>query len=116
MIMRHVLTRIRRHFPDTYILVRGGDRHFSGAELMQLIDDMLKMDFIVGFSSNLELQARAKAIRQRACALRASAQTQDLVPEQSRSVGSLPIDRWSGARCHSSRCSTDKHRARGLQK
>jgi hypothetical protein len=39
MIMRRVLQRIRRHFPDTHILVRG-DGHFSGAELMGLIDSM----------------------------------------------------------------------------
>ena len=39
MIMRRVLKLIRRHFPDTHILVRG-DGHFSGPELVGLIDSM----------------------------------------------------------------------------
>jgi hypothetical protein len=39
MIMRRVPQRIRRHFPATHILVRG-DGHFSGPELMGLIDSM----------------------------------------------------------------------------
>lgn len=32
---------------------------------------------------------------------------------RSRSVGRLPIDRRSGARCHSSLCPSNEHRARG---
>ena len=45
MIMRRVLKLIRLHFPDTHILVRG-DGHFSGPELMGLIDSMPNIDFI----------------------------------------------------------------------
>ena len=59
MIMRRVFTWIRRHFPDTHILVRG-DGHFSAPESMQMIDDMPNMDFIFGFSSNVKLQALAE--------------------------------------------------------
>lgn len=89
MIMRRVLTRIRRHFPDTYVLVRG-DGHFSGPELMQLIDDMPNMDFIFGFPGNVKLQALAEPTRQRACALWASVQTQDVVPESVRVFDEFP--------------------------
>ncbi|PIL37773.1 hypothetical protein CR103_21755, partial [Massilia psychrophila] len=37
MILKRVLERIRRHFPDTHILVRG-DGHFSTPEPMDCID------------------------------------------------------------------------------
>ena len=89
MIMRRVLTRIRHHFPDTHVLVRG-DGHFSGPELMQLIDDMPNMDFIFGFPGNVKLQALAEPTRQRACALWASVQTQDVVPESVRVFDEFP--------------------------
>ena len=56
MIMRGVLKVICHHFPDTHILVRG-DGHFSGPELMGLIDAMPNTDFIFGFSSNAKLKS-----------------------------------------------------------
>jgi hypothetical protein len=80
MIMRCVLTLIRRRFPDTHILVRG-DGHFSGPELMGLIDAMPNIDFVFGFSSNPKLLKLAEATWLRACDLWVSAQTQDVVPE-----------------------------------
>ncbi len=83
MIMQRVLTLIRRHFPDTHILVRG-DGHFSGPELMGLIDAMPNIDFVFGFSSNPKLLKQAESTRLRACALWASVQTQDVVPEAVR--------------------------------
>lgn len=83
MIMRRVLTLMRHHFPDTHILVRG-DGHFSGPELMGLIDAMPNIDFVFGFSSNPKLLKQAESTRLRACDLWASVQTQDVVPEAVR--------------------------------
>lgn len=83
MIMRRVLTLIRRRFPDTHILVRG-DGHFSGPELMGLIDAMSNVDFVFGFSSNPKLLKLAESTRLSACDLWAAVQTQDVVPEAVR--------------------------------
>ena len=89
MIMRRVLTLIRRHFPDTHILVRG-DGHFSGPELMQMIDAMPNTDFTLGLPGNVKLQALAEPTKQRACDLWASVQTQDVVPEAVRLFDEFP--------------------------
>ncbi len=83
MIMRRVLTLIRRRFPDTHILVRG-DGHFSGPELMGLIDTMPNVDFVFGFSSNPKLLKLAESTRLSACDLWAAVQTHDVVPEAVR--------------------------------
>ena len=74
--MRRVLKLMRRHFPDTHVLVRG-DGHFSGLELMGLIDGMPNSDFIFGFSCNAKLQAMAVPTKRRACDRRVAKQTQD---------------------------------------
>ena len=83
MIMRRVLMLIRKHFPQTHILVRG-DGHFSGPEMMQMIDAMPNTDFIFGLPGNTKLQALAEPTKQRACALWAEVQTQDVVPDAVR--------------------------------
>jgi len=83
MIMRRVLTAIRHHFPDTHILVRG-DGHFSGPELMGLIDRMPNIDFIFGFSCNAKLLAMAEPTRLRAIDHWVAAQTQEVVPNAVR--------------------------------
>lgn len=83
MIMRRVLKRIRHHFPGTHILVRG-DGHFSGPELMGLIDSMPNVDFIFGFSCNVKLHAMAEPTKLRACDLWVAAQTFDVVPNAVR--------------------------------
>lgn len=83
MIMRRVLQLIRHHFPDTHILVRGGG-HFSGPELMGLIDSMPNIDFIFGFSCNVKLLALAEPVRLRAIDLWVAVQTQDVVPNAVR--------------------------------
>jgi len=83
MIMRRVLKLIRHHFPDTHILVRG-DGHFSGPELMGLIDSMPNIDFIFGFSCNVKLLALAEPTRLRAIDLWVAVQTQDVVPNAVR--------------------------------
>jgi hypothetical protein len=83
MIMRRVLTLIRRQFPDTHILVRG-DGHFSGPEMMAMIDAMPNTDFIFGLPGNKRLQVLAEPAKQRACQLWADVQTQDVVPDAVR--------------------------------
>jgi hypothetical protein len=83
MIMRRVLKLIRHHFPDTHILVRG-DGHFSGPELMGLIDSMPNTDFIFGFSCNVKLLALAEPTRLRAIELWVAVQTQDVAPNAVR--------------------------------
>jgi hypothetical protein len=83
MIMRRVLTLIRHHFPDTHILVRG-DGHFSGPELMGLIDGMPNTDFIFGFSCNVKLLAMAEPTRLRAVDAWVAVQTQEVVPNAVR--------------------------------
>ncbi|MDM5182273.1 IS1380 family transposase, partial [Massilia sp. DJPM01] len=83
MIMRRVLKRIRQHFPATHILVRG-DGHFSGPELMSLIDSMSNVDFIFGFACNPKLLAMAEPTRLRAIDRWVAAQSQDVVPKAVR--------------------------------
>lgn len=83
MIMQRVLMLIRKHFPQTHILVRG-DGHFSGPEMMQMIDAMPNTDFIFGLPGNVKLQALAEPTKQRACALWAEVQIQDVVPDAVR--------------------------------
>jgi hypothetical protein len=83
MIMRRILELIRSHFPDTQILVRG-DGHFSGPELMGLIDSMPNIDFIFGFSCNVKLLAMAESTRLRAIDLWVAAQAHDVVPNAVR--------------------------------
>ena len=83
MIMRRVLKLIRLRFPDTHILVRG-DGHFSGPELMGLIDSIPNMDFIFGFSCNVKLGAMAEPTRLRAIDRWVAAQSQNVVPNAVR--------------------------------
>lgn len=83
MILKRILTRIREHFPDTQILVRG-DGHFSTPELMAMIDAMPHTDFIFGLAGNTVIHRLAEPAMQRACALWAKVQTQDVVPDSVR--------------------------------
>ena len=65
MIIKRVLKRIRRHFPDTHILVRG-DGHFSNPELMDTIDGMPNTDFVFGLPGNKVLELHGAPAMQRA--------------------------------------------------
>jgi Transposase DDE domain group 1 len=98
MILRRVLTLIRRHFPDTHILVRG-DGHFSGPEMQGMIDMMPNIDFIFGLPGNAKLQALAEPTKLRACDLWACVQTQDMVPQAVRLFDefSYAADSWPKA-------------------
>ncbi|MDO8753244.1 MAG: IS1380 family transposase [Anaerolineales bacterium] len=83
MILKRVLKRIRAHFPDTQILVRG-DGHFSTPELMAMIDAMPHTDFIFGLASNAVINRLAEPLMQSACKLWGDVQTFDVVPDSVR--------------------------------
>lgn len=58
-ILKRVLRQLRRHWPETRILLRG-DAHFANAELMQLAVDDPTIDFIFGLTGNAVLQRLAR--------------------------------------------------------
>ena len=65
MIMKRVLRLLRRHWPDTRILLRG-DGHFANPELMQLIIDDGNADFIFGLTGNAVLSRKAEGLMKNA--------------------------------------------------
>lgn len=66
-VLWHVIHRIRRHWPDVRILVRG-DSHFCAPEVLDLLR-RLQCDYILGLSINPKLAALAKPWRE-SCAQR----------------------------------------------
>ncbi len=64
-IMKRVLRLLRRHWPDTRILLRG-DGHFANPELMQLIIDDGNADFIFGLTGNAVLSRKAEGLMKNA--------------------------------------------------
>lgn len=81
-IMRRVLRLLRKHWPNTHILLRG-DGHFSNPELMQLIIDDGNADFIFGLPGNSVLYNKAEGLMKNArghLALRRSLVDQQLGP------------------------------------
>lgn len=69
MILSHVVRRIRRHWPDTCILVRGDSQYTSGIVLDTL--ENLACDYILGFAINAKLKGlsepwRAQCLERRA--------------------------------------------------
>jgi hypothetical protein len=54
MIIRHILKYLRRHWPETHIVLRG-DSHFANPELMKLALTDPACDFIFGVSGNSKL-------------------------------------------------------------
>lgn len=98
MLLKRVLTRIRAHFPDTQILVRG-DGHFSTPELMAMIAAMPHTDFLFGLAGNAVLHRLAEPAMQNACALWAEMQTHDVVPDSVRLYAEFPYaaKSWSKA-------------------
>lgn len=81
-IMRRVLRLLRKHCPNTHILLRG-DGHFSNPELMQLIVDDGNADFIFGLPGNSVLYNKAEGLMKNArghIALRRSLADQKLGP------------------------------------
>jgi hypothetical protein len=88
-ILKLVLMRLRRHFPDTQILVRG-DGHFSTPELMRLIDSMPNTDFLFGLAGNTVVNRLAEPAMLRAEALWEQAQSFDTVPDSVRLYDEFP--------------------------
>jgi len=58
MIMKRIISHIRKSWPRTHIILRG-DGYFSNPELMQLCLDDKQMDFIFGLPSNKKLAVMA---------------------------------------------------------
>ena len=58
MIMKRIMKLIRSEWPNTRIVLRG-DGHFSNPELMQLVADDTKADFIFGVGGNSVLSRAA---------------------------------------------------------
>ena len=65
MIMTRVLGLLRRHWPQTHVLVRG-DGHFSNPELMEVIVSDGNADFIFGLGSNPVLLRKAEGLMKNA--------------------------------------------------
>ena len=65
MIMKRVLAVLRRHWPQTRILLRG-DGHFANHELMRLILGDKRSDFLFGLPRNAVLERRAEGLMRNA--------------------------------------------------
>ena len=69
MVLRHVIMRIRMHWPNVKILVRG-DSHYCGEPVLALLEK-LGCDYILGLSINSKLDTMSKPWREqcdaRAC-------------------------------------------------
>ena len=61
MIVKRVLGLLRRHWPQTHILLRG-DGHFSNPELMALIQADGNADFLFGLAGNPVLARQAEGL------------------------------------------------------
>jgi hypothetical protein len=61
MIMKRVLRLLRRHWPQTHILLRG-DGHFANPELMALIQADGHADFLFGLAGNSVLARQAEGL------------------------------------------------------
>ena len=61
MIVQRILPRLREHWSETHILLRG-DGHFSNPELMDLVDADPSADFVFGLAVNAVLKRRAEPI------------------------------------------------------
>ena len=65
MIMKRVICLLRRHWPQTYILLRG-DGHFANPELMALIQADGHADFLFGLAGNPVLARQAEGLMKNA--------------------------------------------------
>ena len=54
-VLKHVIKRIRRHWPKVKILVRG-DSHYGRDEAMEWCEETAGVDYVFGFSTNEVLQ------------------------------------------------------------
>src|SRR5947209_13863478 len=54
-VLKHVIKRIRKHWPNTKILVRG-DSHYGREEVMEWCEETTGVDYVFGFGTNEVLQ------------------------------------------------------------
>jgi hypothetical protein len=54
-VLKHVIKRIRRHWPKTHIMVRG-DSHYGRVEAMAWCEQTPNVDYVLGFASNQALK------------------------------------------------------------
>jgi hypothetical protein len=73
-IVKRILTRLRQHWPETHIVLRG-DSHFANPELMELKRADPLLDFVFGVAGNPVLSALAEPALARARALHQLAYT-----------------------------------------
>jgi hypothetical protein len=59
-VLKHVIKRIRRHWPETHILVRG-DSHYGRWEAMAWCEQTAGVDYVLGFAVNEKLKALTEA-------------------------------------------------------
>jgi hypothetical protein len=58
-VLKHVIKRIRKHWPNTKILVRG-DSHYGRQEAMEWCEETPDVDYVFGFGSNEVLQGMTR--------------------------------------------------------
>ena len=68
-VLRHVIGRIRKHWPHVAILVRG-DSHYCSEPALALLE-ALRCDYVIGFAINSKLSETAESWREQ-CAWRRS--------------------------------------------
>lgn len=106
-IVKRVLTRLRQHWPDTHIIVRG-DTGFAQPELMRAVQSDAQADFILGLGAGHPTALRPKAQPRLNAARQALAQGTALAqangqpkPQRVRLYGEVDYraGRWGGIDC-----------------
>jgi hypothetical protein len=69
-ILKHVIARIRRHWPKVHILIRG-DSHYGRHEAMDWCEETPGVDYIFGFGGNPVLAGMVRPIADELCVRRA---------------------------------------------
>jgi hypothetical protein len=75
-ILKHVVARIRRHWPKVHILIRG-DSHYGRHEAMEWCESQ-GIDYIFGFGGNAALYAMTRQAADELCVIRATSGAQRL--------------------------------------
>lgn len=58
-VLRRIITYLRKHWPDTMIILRG-DSHFCSKELMDWTHDLQRIEFLTGLTGNAVLNECSK--------------------------------------------------------
>ena len=70
-ILKHVVARIRRHWPKVHILVRG-DGHYGRPEAMAWCEEIPGIDYVFGLPGNSVLDAMTRPVADALCVERAT--------------------------------------------